>query len=1065
MYFGVLGPLLVRTDTGVPVAVPDTKVRVLLLDLLANLGTPVSADRLIEDLWGSRPPRNATGTLQARVSQLRSTLERAEAGSRGLVRYGPAGYMLEAEVVDSNVFEGYARGGRLREALELWRGTPYVEVLDHEFARAAREHLEELYLTVLERGDDVLHRTTALVRERPLDERVHAVHLKALYRAGRQHEALRAYTDLRAALSDELGADPGPELAGLHQAILRHDPSLQPSPPLPAPLNPLVGRADTLAVVRQQLATNRLVTLVGPGGVGKTRLALEVGRGIGPTHPESQAGGGDRLESAAGGDGGARLEARVGGEGGARLESEAGGEGGARLESEAGGDSGSGSGLESQVGGDGGARLESEAGGDSGGRLEPRVGGDGGARLEARVGGEGGARPEARVGGEGGGRLELGVGRGGGGVWLVELAGVREGDVLGALAGVLGLRDEAGELLPRLVDSLRVREVLLILDNCEHLELAELVQRLLVAAPGLRVLATSREALGVPGELVVEVPPLAPAAAVELFQARAGVTEDVTAICERLDGIPLALELAATRVRALGVQGLAERLDDRFRLLSGGKAGPERQRTLRATIDWSWDLLDAEERQMLRSLAVHAGTFSLEAAAQVSDLPEHVLLALVDKSLVVATDGRYRLLESIAAYSLEKLDNETTLRQRHATYYLQLAQQAELHGERQREWLRRLDQEVQNFRLLPPSLELANALAWYWYLRGRYGEARRTLDAALDLPDQPPALRARAAVWLAGMTATDAHGTTAASDSALAAVGDDPDALWFLTMTRWAYGDPGVLMQRIDRAITLFTERGDRWGLAAALSTRAQLNIVHADLEAMQRDSRRSLAIFDELDDDWGRLQATYALIVAAEISGDYPTATAYLEDAVRHAKDLGLWTEVSFRTAGLGRIAMLTGDYARADELHEQARQLAVEQSNKSAEEYAEVGLGLSARRQGRLDDAERHFTKWLAWLEQVGGTPGIGFINNQLGYVAEQRGDLAEARRLHERGLELGQRTGDKRAIALALEGLAGATEDPGRALSLLAEAEALRQQVGVPLPSAERFDVERAISRARR
>jgi predicted ATPase/DNA-binding SARP family transcriptional activator len=937
MYFGVLGPLLVRTDTGVPVAVPDTKVRILLMDLLANLGTPVSADRLIDDLWGARPPRNATGTLQARVSQLRSALEQAETGARALVRHGPAGYTLEAEGVDSTIFERYVRAGRLRDALELWRGQPYVDVRDHEFARAPREHLEDLYLTALEHGDDVLQRTTALIRQRPLDERLHAVHLKALYRAGRQHEALRSYADLREALSEELGADPGPELNALHQAILRHDPALQRAPTLPAPLNPLVGRADTLAVVREQLATNRLLTLVGPGGVGKTRLALEVGRDVGSAR-------------------------------------------------------------------------------------------------------------------------------------LVELAPLREDDVLEALASTLDLRDESGALLPRLVDSLQAREILLILDNCEHLELADLVQRLLAAAPGLRVLATSREAIGVPGEQLVEVPPLTPPAAAELFQARAGVTEDVAAICERLDGIPLALELAATRVRALGVQGLAERLDDRFRLLSGGKAGPERQRTLRATIDWSWDLLAADERQMLRSLAVHAGTFSLEAAAQVSELPEHLLLALVDKSLVVATAGRYHLLESIAAYSLERLTEaceEATMRQRHATYYLALAQQAELRGERQREWLQRLDQEAANFRLLPPSLALANALAWYWYVRGRYGEARRTLAAALALPDQPPELRAQAAVWLAGMTATDAQGTdlAAAGDSALAAVGDDPHALWFLTMTRWAYGDPGVLMERIDRAIALFTERGDHWGLAAALSTRAQLNIVHADLQAMQRDSRRSLELFDELDDDWGRLQATYALIVAAEISGDYPTATSYLEDAVRHAKDLGLWTEVSFRTAGLGRIAMLTGDHARADELHEQARRLAVEQSNKSAEEYAEVGLGLSARRQGRLDDAERHFTKWLAWLEQVGGTPGIGFIHNQLGYIAEQRGDFTTARRLHERGLELGHRTGDKRAIALALEGLAGATEDPGRALSLLAEASALRQQVGVPLPPAERFDVERAISRAMR
>jgi predicted ATPase/DNA-binding SARP family transcriptional activator len=933
MYFGVLGPLLVRTDAGEPVAVPDTKVRTLLLDLLANHGRPVSADRLIDDLWGTRPPRNATGTLQARVSQLRSTLDRAEPGARSLVQHGPAGYTLTADVVDSNIFEQHVRAGRLQEALALWRGQPYA---DHGFARATREHLENLYLTALEqlsdRGDDVLHQTTALVQERPLDERLHAVHLKALYRAGRQHEALDQYAELRKALAEELGADPGPELAELHLAILRHE--LRRPASLPEPLNDLIGRADTLAEAQEQLAGNRLVTLVGPGGVGKTRLALELGR----------------------------------------------------------------------------------------------------SASNAR---------------------------------LIELAPLQQDDVLDALATALDLRDESTDLLPRLLDSLSSRQLLLILDNCEHLDLADLVRRLLAAAPGLRVLATSREPLGLTGERVLDVPPLTAAAAKELFRARAGVTDDVTAICDRLDGIPLALELAATRVRALGVQGLAERLDDRFRLLTGGKGGPERQRTLRATIDWSWDLLDEEERQMLRRLAVQADTFSLQAAAEVSDLPEHLLLALVDKSLVVASGGRYRLLESVAVYSLERLTEageETAVRHRHAAYYLALARQADLHGPGQREWLRRLDQEAANFRAAPPSLELATALAWYRYLRGRLGEARRTLTAALALPDQDPALRAQAMVWLAGMAATDAQGTDVAEagEEALRAVGDDPHALWFLSMTRWAYGDAKVLLTRIDRAIAAFTERGDRWGLAAALSTRAQLQIVHADLGAMRRDSLRSLELFDALDDDWGRLQATYALIVAAEISGDYPTATAYLEDGIRHAEDLGLWAEVSFRTAGLGRIALLTGDYARADELHERARQLAIEQSNKSAEEYAEVGLGLTARRRGRLDDAERHFTKWLDWLTQVGGTPGIAFISNQLGFIAEQRGDYATARTLHERGLRLARDIGDQRAVALALEGLAGATENPSRARELLTEAAALRHQIGAPLPPAEQFDIARLKAR---
>jgi ATP/maltotriose-dependent transcriptional regulator MalT len=438
-------------------------------------------------------------------------------------------------------------------------------------------------------------------------------------------------------------------------------------------------------------------------------------------------------------------------------------------------------------------------------------------------------------------------------------------------------------------------------------------------------------------------------------------------------------------------------------------------------------------------------------------------MALVDKSLVVASAGRYRLLDSVAAYSLERLaeaGEETPTTQRHAEYYLELAQRAELRGPEQRTWLHRLDLEAANFRAIAPSLKLVNALAWYWYLRGRLGEARRSIAAALAVPGQDPADRAAATVWQVGMTATDAKGSNlaAATEEALKLADGDARALWFLTMTQWAYGDPGVLMDRIDRAIEAFTRQGDRWGLAAALSTRAQLSIVHADLHAMLRDGHRSLELFDELGDDWGRLQATYSLIVVAEISGDYATAEQYLTDSVQTAEELGLWTEVSFRTSGLGRIAYLTGDYDRADALHERARRLAIEQSNKSAEEYAEVGLGLSARRQGRLDDAEAHFTKWLDWLTRVGGTPGIAFILSQLGFIAEQRGDLTRAQTLHQQGYEAALRVGDERSIALALEGLAGAAEDPDRASELLAEAEALREKVGAPLPPAERFDIDR-------
>lgn len=1002
----MLGPLVVRTDTGAPVTVPDAKVRALLLDLLVNRGRPVSADRLIDDLWGDHPPRNATGTLQARVSQLRTALARAEPGARALVSHGPGGYTLDVpvEVVDSNKFERLLSAAResrepvelLREALGLWRGPAYAEVADREFARAVRDRLEEQRLTAtedllsarlkLDRGEAaVLAEVAELVSRHPLRERLRAIQLRALYRAGRQEEALKAFAEFREALAEELGADPGPDLAELHQAILRHDPTLTRAGrgKLPAPVNELIGREDDVAEAHALLGKTRLLTLIGPGGVGKTRLALEVARAV----PAEQ-------------------------------------------------------------------------------------------------------------------------------VVLVELAAVREAEVLDAVAAEVGLRDDVvgmpapavgRELSKRLAEALAARPSLLVLDNCEHLAdaVAELVGLLLGEASGLRVLATSREPLGLAGEHLLEVNPLVPAAAEQLFRERAaaaaGAVDDaeaVAAVCRRLDGIPLALELAATRVRALGVRGLAAKLDDRFRLLAGGRGVPERQRTLRATIDWSWELLSEDEQILLRRLAVHADTFSLEAAEEVSELPAEVLTRLVDRSLVVSAGGRYRLLESVAAYSLERLlesGEEPRLRRRHTAYYVSLAEQAEPHlrGGDQRLWLGRLDLESANVRLALQyaspltMLRLVNAMAWYWYLRGRLSEARRALATALAVPGPVTAARAAATVWSVGFTATAAEGSnlTEASAEALALYESLDDAQgqaraeWFLTATQWAYGDRQVLMERVDRAVATFTRLGDRWGLAAALSTRAQVSLTHVDLAGLQRDGLRSLELYDELGDGWGRLQANYSLIVAAEIAGDYPTATRRLQEALRLAEDLGMWTEVSFRTSGLGRIALLTGDYGLADELHERARRLAIEQSNKSAEEYAEVGLGLTARRRGELDKAELHLAKWLRWLDQVGGTAGVAFILAQLGYVAEQRGDHVKASELHEEAHAAALVTGDERAVALALEGKAGAyalaaetaargaaAELRARARGLLEEAAGLRLAVGVPLPGAERGDVERAELRAR-
>ncbi|MEV4890127.1 BTAD domain-containing putative transcriptional regulator, partial [Nonomuraea sp. NPDC055795] len=527
MRFGVLGPLAVWGDDGEPLHVAEPKVRALLADLLVHGGHPVSADRLIDDLWGERPSRNPTGTLQARVSQLRRAL-----GDPGLVVRGPGGYRIVAERVDAARFEEllarravppHERAAELGQALALWRGPAYADVADLDFARPAIARLEELRLAAVEELSEVRLalgepvEVADLVAEHPLRERLRAVHMRALYRRGRQSEALATYADLRERLDGELGLDPSPELAELHTKILRQDPELRlkpvrqdpelrsetvrqepelrsetvrqdrgpeagddrPAPArLPAALAPLVGRDDQLAEVVARLGRDRLVTLTGPGGVGKTSLALEVAR-----------------------------------------------------------------------------------------------------RRTERV-------------------------------YLAELTGTTHpADVL---AAVVGVRDDSSQPLePRIARALSGRRALLVLDNCEHLvePVARLAATLLKAAPELRVLATSQEPLGVTGERVHVVPPLAEDDAVALFAARAGIEPGpaVRTICRRLDGIPLALELAATRVRALGADELARRLDDRFRLLNTGmRDAPARQRTLRAMIDWSWDLLSEPERLVLRRLAVHA---------------------------------------------------------------------------------------------------------------------------------------------------------------------------------------------------------------------------------------------------------------------------------------------------------------------------------------------------------------------------------------------------------------------------------------------------------------------------
>ncbi len=693
------------------------------------------------------------------------------------------------------------------------------------------------------------------------------------------------------------------------------------------------------------------------------------------------------------------------------------------------------------------------------------------------------------------------------------------------MAAAIGVREEPGgrgALLEHVAGVLRTTDTLLVLDNCEQLvePVAAVVARLLQAAPQLRVLATSREPLGVGGETLWAVPPLdVPAAdsltavqqstATQLFVARAaaaapGFTLDagnaaaVAALCRRLDGMPLALELAATRIRTLGVAELLSRLDDRFRLLRAERRRdlPARQQTLRATIDWSWELLTGAERIVLRRLAVHADGCGLDAAEAVcaggevaADDVLDLLARLVDRSLVVADHRgpapRYRLLETVAAYALERLHDAGEaegLRLRHAHHYAALAERAaaRLRGPDQGSWLERLDAESPNLRAALDTavqrrdgalaLRIATALTWYWFLRGRLGEARRALATAAALPG-PAAATAQAAAWQAGLAVLDGEPRDDVAFAGVDAI-DDPTerarALWFLGYVLSTVGDMGAGEHFTRRALADFRALDDRWGIAATLSDRFSQAMTAGDFPAAEAAALGSAKLFAEIGDRWGQVQASFALGTLASLAGDYDRAARHHHEGLQWAEALGLWPEVSYQLSWLGRVSLLTGRPEQAQEYHERPVRLAVEQGSTTARVYAQIGLALGARSQGRLDEAEKHLHEVLRWHRQVGFEPGAALVLAELGFVAEHRGDAEAAARLHREGLAMARRTGNPRAVALALEGLAGAHALAGeaeRVARLLGAASRARESVGRPLPAAERGDVDRIAAAARR
>ncbi|MEO3875826.1 BTAD domain-containing putative transcriptional regulator [Nonomuraea sp. B12E4] len=930
MRFGILGPLDVRSDTGEQLAVGGPRPRALLTILLVNAGRVVSVEQLIDGQYGEDPPAGAANAIQAQVSRLRKRLP---------VEFDGVGYRLAIDPLDVDVhrFQQLAGDGRrllasggfrearglLREAVDLWRGPALVDL---PFGQAQLAWLEELRLAALEdlaEAELALPEGTSvaelqrLVAGHPLRERLVGLLMRALHAAGRPAEALTVFDETRRLLVEELGADPSPELTEIHLGILRAEKPRRRG--VPAQLTSFVGREREL----EALGDARLITLVGPGGVGKTRLAIEA------------------------------------------------------------------------------------------------------ARRSARE------------------------------TWFADLSPISE-HVDQAVLAALGVRD-AGvpgmSPVDRLVTALSDRELLLILDNCEHVidAAAALARRLLGACPGLSLLATSREPLGLTGETIMPLAPLGTASAIQLFADRAvavrqgfEVTEDnfdaVGSICATLDGLPLAIELAAARLRFLPVEEIAARLmaDGRFRLLSrGDRTAAARHQTLHAVVEWSWDLLSAEEQELATRFSVFAGGASLDAVEAIcGDITD-----LVDKSLVVAEGGRYRMFETIRLFCASGLTDD--IRAEHARYYLELAQEADPHLRRAEQlvWLSRLSDEYNNLMAAlrhdpETGQRMVAALAAYWWLSGRRSGAG---EPAAELLELRPGLEEEyvACVLHAVPHAAPEHWERAAE---------------ILRATRWPLRHPflaplwGMLVGPMGFEADAPFLGGDPWSEAMERLGSALLAMHSGDPAKAERELSEVLDRFRKVGERWGMAQAMDGLAVLASWRGQWERAGELWRDAMAMLKELGSVEECA---QALGR---------RAEARLRQGKPEVAVQDFRRADEYARqaglpaaslLGLAEAARLQGDPDEARR-------LLEMVPEpTGGFGLEGKQARRLTELA-RLERAGELHREAVSVAKQSFMVADLAAAVEGLAEAVP-PRQAALLLGIAVALRGMALAGDPDVARVAAE--------
>jgi predicted ATPase/DNA-binding SARP family transcriptional activator/Tfp pilus assembly protein PilF len=840
--FHLLGPLEVVVDgRAVPLDAP--KPRALLAILLLRANGPVSRELLIDELWAGRPPSSATKVLQTYVSQLRRAL------GFSVIRTVSSAYELRTEAgsLDVHRFEQLLQSARtataaeangmLREALSLWRGPPLAEFAYESWAQRETERLEELRLEALQEriesdlalgaSAELVGELELLVARYPLRERLRAQLMLALYRSGRQADALAAYRAARRALVDALGIEPTPELRQLERRILDQDPALDlvaveppaasvalPGPSLQSGSSSFVGRTRELREIRELLRREevRLLTLTGAAGSGKTRLALEVT---------------SALEDA----------------------------------------------------------------------------------------------PAATV--------------------LVELGRITDARLVArTIAAELGVEERPGRT-PReaLLEYLQGRQALLLLDNFEHvLSAAGLVRELLAAAPGVKVLVTSRAPLDVPEERVHRVPALElpdpsqrtsiarlrRTEAIRLFLDRARAARpdfelsetnagSVVELCIRLDGLPLAIELAAARSNLLSPGALLERLDSRLDLLKAtpGSGVTERQWTLRAAIEWSYELLEPAEQLLFTSLAVFVGGFTLSGAELVAEQPDldtvegvETLLRnnLLTTERTRADEPRLGMLETLREYALERLaahGHGDDVRSRHAGFYLELAEEAEpgLLGPQQREWLERLDAELDNIRAAltwavdtreaEVGLRIGSALWRFWQLRDHLREGRERLEELLALGSGSPGTRAEAQTRTASLALQD---------------------------------DPETGRQLLEESLAVHRREGNARMVAHALGLLGMEAVAAGEIDSALALTRQALEVARGGVNPYVESAAFWQVGVCLAARGELDEAERTLEQAVDLARKLGNARSVAGSQTSVGGVALMRGDHARARRLFDES-------------------------------------------------------------------------------------------------------------------------------------------------